>query len=195
MNTKAALLIIDLQNDFCPGGALPVPHGNLVVEPLNRLAARCAAAGIPVLASRDWHPAETSHFSVFGGVWPVHCIQGSPGAAFHPDLRLPERTRIISKGCTADADAYSAFEGADADGTPFREVLEALGVGQLYVGGLATDYCVRSTVLDALKAGCEVFVLTDAIAGVDVTPGDSQRALEEMKNAGARLCASGEVEV
>lgn len=194
MNVKkdAALLLVDVQNDFCPGGALPVPDGDKVVVPLNGVASCFAAAGVAVVASRDWHPAVTSHFREFGGVWPPHCVQGSLGAAFHPVLRLPGATVIISKGSSPDADSYSAFDGRSDDGILLADILSARNIRQLYVGGLATDYCVRSSVLDALSAGYEVTVLVDAIAGVDVTQGDSERALEEMRSAGASFCTTGE---
>lgn len=192
MKNDAALLIVDVQNDFCPGGELAVPGGDRVVEPLSRVAGCFAAAGLPVLATRDWHPPVTMHFSGFGGVWPPHCVQDSPGAAFHPALRLPEGTLVISKGSDPDSDSYSAFEGLSADGSSLRDILAALHVRHLYVGGLATDYCVRSSVLDARKTGLEVTVLTDAIAGVDVAAGDCEKALEEMERAGAAFCTTDE---
>jgi nicotinamidase/pyrazinamidase len=192
MNNGEALLIVDVQNDFCPGGALAVPGGDRVVEPLSRVAGYFAAAGLPVLASRDWHPAVTIHFNGFGGVWPPHCVQHSPGAAFHSALRLPKETLVISKGSEPDSDAYSAFDGRGADESAFGKILADLDVRHLYVGGLATDYCVRSSVLDARKAGLEVTVLTDAIAGVEISDGDSEKALQEMGRAGARFCTTDE---
>jgi len=183
----AALLIVDIQNDFCQGGALPVPDGDRVVEPLNRAAERFAAAGLPVLATRDWHPPITRHFREHGGLWPPHCVQGSAGAAFHPDLRLPEGTLVISKGIDPERDSYSAFEAVTDDGRSLSEYLAAEAVRHIYIGGLTTDYCVRFTALEALQAGFEVTVLTDVVAGVDVNPGDSARAMEEMGRAGARF--------
>jgi len=185
MTTNSALLIIDVQNDFCPGGALPVPEGDRVVAPLNRAAELFAAARLPVVASRDWHPAVTSHFSDFGGIWPSHCVQGSLGAEFHPHLQLPQGYLLISKGLETDTDNYSAFDGRLADGRSLQELLAGLGIVKLYVGGLATDYCVKESVLAALRTGLKVIVLEDAIAGVDVTAGDSLRAMDEMKAAGA----------
>jgi len=187
MERGSALLIVDVQNDFCPGGALGVPDGDRVVEPLSRAAQRFLDAGLSVFASRDWHPAVTMHFSEYGGAWPSHCVQGSRGADFHPGLRLPAGTVIISKGTDPDCDSYSAFEGIRDDGATFGSCLAALGVVHLYVGGLATDYCVRSSVLDALGAGLRVTVLTDGVAGVDLKPGDSDRALEEMAKAGVQF--------
>jgi len=187
MKKGAALLIIDVQNDFCPGGTLPVPAGDLVVAPLSRVAALFAAAGLPVLASRDWHPAITGHFIEYGGSWPRHCVQGSSGAAFHPELQLPPGCLVISKGFDAASDGYSAFDGRLEDGRSMQQLLADLEVTQLYVGGLATDYCVKETVLAAVRSGIKVTVLEDAIAGVDLHPGDSLRAIETMKFAGVHF--------
>lgn len=192
MVRNAALLLVDVQNDFCPGGALAVPGGDRVIEPLGKAAKSFAAAGLPVLASRDWHPPVTSHFSGYGGAWPPHCIQGDYGAEFNPALMLPAATQIISKGTGPDSDDYSAFDGRSADGLSLADVLKSQNVQRLYVGGLATDYCVRSTVLDALRRGFEVTVLTDAVAGVDINPGDSDHALEEMRGAGALFAPASE---
>lgn len=193
MERNAALLIVDVQNDFCPNGALPVPDGDRVVAPLNRALERFATAGRPVLASRDWHLPTTKHFQEHGGIWPVHCLQGSPGAAFHPDLRLPSDTVVLSKGIDTEQDGYSAFEALADDGRTLEEVLTSQGVRHLYVGGLASDYCVRSSVLDALRLGFSVTVLTDGVAGVDVQPGDSARAVAELGRAGAQFCTVDEL--
>lgn len=185
--TRDALVLVDVQNDFCPGGSLAVPEGDRVVPVLNHYVARFAGAGAAVFASRDWHPAKTRHFQADGGAWPPHCVQGTPGAAFHPALTVPVETVVVSKGMDPDQDAYSAFQAEDPAGRPFAAVLKERGVRRLYVGGLATDYCVRATVLDALRAGFEVLVLADAIRAVDVTPGDGERAIAEMREAGARF--------
>jgi nicotinamidase/pyrazinamidase len=185
MVNENALLVIDVQNDFCPGGALPVPEGDRVVPVLNAYIERFRAAKAPIFATRDWHPAVTTHFKEHGGLWPPHCVQGTPGAAYHPDLLLPPETIIVTKGDAPDADAYSGFQGHTDDGRPLAEVLRERGIRHLYVGGLATDYCVRASVLDALRAGFHVTLLEDAIRGVDVQPGDSERAIEEMRAAGA----------
>ncbi|HEU5329254.1 MAG TPA: bifunctional nicotinamidase/pyrazinamidase [Thermomicrobiales bacterium] len=182
-----ALLIVDVQNDFCPGGALAVAEGDAVVPVLNEYIARAQAAGMPIFASRDWHPPVTRHFALYGGPWPVHCVQGTPGAAFHPDLRLPPGTPIATTGDTAEDAGYSMFEGTLDDGRPLADALRERGITRVHVGGLATDYCVRATVLDALHQGFEARVLTDAARGVNVTPGDDQRALDEMAADGARL--------
>lgn len=187
MKERPALLIVDVQNDFCPGGALQILDGARVIEPINRAAQRFASMGLPVLASRDWHPPITSHFSSFGGIWPVHCVQGTMGAAFHPNLQLPEGTIILSKGTDPDLHGYSAFEGVTAEGEPLATILEELQVTGIFISGLATDYCVLSTAREALKLGYMITVLTDAVAGVDRTPGDSARALEELQTAGAEL--------
>ena len=187
MHEKAALLIVDVQNDFCPGGALQITDGDRVVEPINRAAQLFAAAGLPVLASRDWHPPDTRHFRAFGGVWPVHCVQGTSGAAFHPALRLPEGTVVLSKGIDPELDGYSAFEGVTVDGRMLAELLRELQVRKLYISGLATDYCVLCTTREALRSGFEVTVLTDAVAGVDLIAGASADAIEDMEKAGARL--------
>lgn len=182
-----ALLLVDVQNDFCPGGALPVPHGDAVVPVLGRYIDGARQSGSPVYASRDWHPRHTRHFVDGGGPWPPHCVQGTPGAGFHPGLALPENTIIITKGDDPEDDGYSAFEGADSAGTALAESLRRLDVDRLLVGGLATDYCVRASVLDALRYGFDTVLLTDAIAGIDVNAGDVRNAVAQMKKAGARF--------
>jgi nicotinamidase/pyrazinamidase len=157
------------------------------VPSLNGYIADALADGSPVYASRDWHPAVTRHFKPYGGEWPPHCIQHTEGAGFHPDLRLPATAVIISKGQDPGKPGYSAFEGRTTDGRALVDDLRARGVDRLLVGGLATDYCVRQSVLDARRAGFDVTVLGDAVAGVDVQPGDSRRAIEEMRQAGATI--------
>jgi nicotinamidase/pyrazinamidase len=190
---RDALIVVDLQNDFCPGGTLGVPGGHAVVPVMNRYLEHFGAAGAPVYLSRDWHPAVTRHFKAHGGVWPPHCVQDTRGAEFHPELAPPADAMVVSKGMDPDQDAYSAFQAEDAAGRPFLAVLERRGVRRLYVGGLATDYCVRATALDAVRAGLDVVVLTDAIGAVDLEPGDGTRALEEMRAAGARLATRKEL--
>jgi len=180
-----ALVIVDVQNDFCPGGSLAVPEGDKVVPVLNQYIAHFAAVKGPIFASRDWHPAVTKHFKAYGGIWPPHCVQGTRGAEFHPDLKLPREAVVVSKGMDPNADAYSCFQAEDSNGMPFAAALGEWGVQRLFVGGLATDYCVKSTVLDALREGFQVVVLDDAIRAVDVTPGDGARALQELTAAGA----------
>jgi nicotinamidase/pyrazinamidase len=180
-----ALVIVDVQNDFCPGGALAVPGGDRVVPVLNRYIERFRRLKAPIYASRDWHPAVTKHFQAHGGAWPPHCVQGTKGAEFHPALALPPEAIVISKGMDPAEDAYSCFQAQDPDGMDFAVSLGESGIQRLFVGGLATDYCVRSTVLDALHEGFQAVVLQDAIGAVDVKPGDGERALAEMRAAGA----------
>ncbi|HWH78170.1 MAG TPA: bifunctional nicotinamidase/pyrazinamidase [Candidatus Binatus sp.] len=187
MEKNAALVIVDVQNDFCPGGALAVAEGDQVLRTLNLYIARFRASGLPIFATRDWHPAKTSHFKQFGGQWPVHCVQGTSGAEFHAALELDSQAVIVSKGMAADADSYSGFDAVDAAGVGLAELLHRTKTTRIFVGGLATDYCVKQTVLDGLKQGFAVVVLKDAIRGVDLNPGDSARAMEEMARAGAEL--------
>ena len=190
MQGKDALIVVDVQNDFCPGGALGVEGGDKIVPILNGYINRFAAAGLPIVVTRDWHPRQTSHFKGYGGVWPVHCVQNTPGAEFHRDLKLPPNSILVSKGLGADEDAYSAFQAADDAGAPLAKLLRGLGVGRIFVGGLATDYCVKHTALDGLREGFAVVVLGDAIRGVDLQPDDSARALGEMRAAGVSTLAS-----
>jgi nicotinamidase/pyrazinamidase len=185
MRQGDALLVIDVQNDFCAGGSLEVPGGDEVVPVLNEYARRFHAAGLPVIATRDWHPPQTRHFVTGGGTWPPHCVQGTRGAEFHPDLRLPEGTVIVSAGMDPNEDGYSAFEGVTEDGRALADLLRELGVRRVFIGGLATDYCVRASALDARRAGLEVVVLTDAVRAVNLQPDDGVRALAEMRAAGA----------
>ena len=184
---RPALLIVDVQKDFCPGGALAVPDGDRVVPALNRHAADAAARGWPVYASRDWHPPVTRHFQPYGGDWPPHCVQNTEGATFHDDLRLPDSAIIVSKGLAADSHGYSALEGYTPNGKTLLAELQERQIDHLYVGGLATDYCVKHSVLDARRAGLQVTVLGDSIAGVDVKPGDSAHAMADMRAAGAEI--------
>jgi nicotinamidase/pyrazinamidase len=178
----SALLLVDIQRDFCAGGALAVPGGDAVVPAANRWIERAREQRVPVIASRDWHPADHVSFRERGGPWPPHCVQGSRGAEFHPDLRVPADALVVSKGSTPDHDAYSDF-----DGTGLAERLRALGVARLFIGGLALEYCVRATVLDALAAGFEVHLLCDATRALEVHPGDADAALAEMTRAGAAV--------
>jgi nicotinamidase/pyrazinamidase len=183
MASHSALLVVDVQNDFCAGGALAVDSSVNVVAALNRHIPEFVRAGATIYASRDWHPLQTNHFKTHGGPWPVHCVQGTAGARFHPDLRIPADAIVISKG-TDPADAgYSAFDGTTDDGRRFLDDLRQRHIDHLYVGGIATDYCVRHSVLDALDAGLTVTLLDDAIAGVDSR--GSAEAIDEMRRKGA----------
>jgi nicotinamidase/pyrazinamidase len=176
----SALLIVDVQRDFLPGGSLAVPQGDEVVPVLNRYIQMARRHRLPVFASRDWHPQRHCSFRSQGGPWPPHCIAGSPGAEFAPGLALPADALLISKATQEAPDAYSAFSGTD-----LAARLRSLGVKRLLVGGLATDYCVLNTVRDALAAGFEVRLLADAIRAVNVEPGDGERAEREMQVSGA----------
>jgi nicotinamidase/pyrazinamidase len=191
---SSALLIVDVQNDFCPGGALPVAGGDEVVGVLNRIAARASALGWPVYASRDWHPPDSVHFADNGGRWPVHCVAGTEGARLHPELKLPAGAMIVSKGTMPESQGYSAFEGTVAGRGWFADDLEARGVTHLLVGGLATDHCVRASVLDALGRGYDVTLVEDAVRAVNLTPDAGADAIEDMRKAGADIVPSESVE-
>lgn len=175
-----ALLIVDVQNDFLPGGALAVEQGDAVIPALNRYIDAFVTRGLPVVATRDWHPEAHCSFREQGGPWPPHCRANTEGAEFARQLGLPADATVISKATTPDQDAYSGFQGTDLD-----QRLQAAGVRRLYVGGLATDYCVLNTVRDARRLGYEVMLLADAIRPVDVQPGDGQRAEADMLDLGA----------
>ena len=180
-----ALLVVDVQCDFLPGGSLAVLGGDAILAPLNATLGHFEARRLPIFASRDWHPADHCSFQVHGGTWPVHCVADGPGAAFPAGLRLPASTGIVSKGCHAERDAYSAFGETD-----LHRRLRALGVQRVFVAGLTTDYCVLATVLDACALGYSVVVLQDAIAAVALQPGDAERALERMRASGAEFIDS-----
>ena len=179
---KKALIVVDVQNDFCPGGSLAVANGDEVVAPLNKLIKEFLDRGEPVFKSHDWHPATAKHFAAYGGIWPVHCVQNTPGAEFHKDLSDDPRITIISKGIDESADGYSAF-----DGTSLAQILHDEGVTEVWVGGLATDYCVKHTVLDALHQGFEVKALADSMRPVNIKPDDGALAIAEMRSAGAEI--------
>jgi nicotinamidase/pyrazinamidase len=191
MNRKiddTALTIIDVQNDFCPGGSLAIQEGDQVVDVINRLFPLFPF----VVATQDWHPADHISFKAQGGPWPPHCVQGTWGAEPHPDLHR-ERVDVYLRKASPDSDAYSGFEAIDDQGHSLDQVLTSHKVKRLCVVGLATDYCVRVTTLDALKAGYEVWLVTDAVRAVNVAPDDGDNALREMSRNGARLVTSGEL--
>jgi nicotinamidase/pyrazinamidase len=185
MQAKDALIIVDVQNDFCPGGALAVSGGDEVVPVLNRTIERFTEAGLPIFATRDWHPEKTNHFKTYGGIWPVHCVQGTGGAEFHAKLKLGNDAVVVSKGIASDEDSYSGFQATDASGTRLAELLRRKEIERIVVGGLATDYCVKHTVLDGLSEGFKVVLLTDAIRAVELNPQDGEIAINEMARAGA----------
>jgi nicotinamidase/pyrazinamidase len=182
LGQKDCLLLVDVQNDFCPGGALAVAGGDEVVPVLNGLIRAAIDGGAAVAASRDWHPSDHVSFAERGGAWPAHCVRETDGAGFHPGLRLPAGVLIVSKAMEASRDAYSAF-----DGTGLAEKLRARGVARILVGGLALDYCVKATALDAAAAGFDVRLIRGATRAVNLEPGDGERALDEIRRAGVAI--------
>ena len=184
MQTGDALVLVDVQNDFLPGGSLAVPEGDQILTPIKRWLAEFIRAGLPVFVTRDWHPTDHCSFRAHGGPWPPHCVAGTGGAQFPSGLGLERDPRItvISKGTSPEADAYSGFEGTD-----LHARLQSAGVRRLFVGGLATDYCVLNTVLDARRLGYEVELLERAIRPVEVHAGDGAKATAAMIDAGATL--------
>jgi nicotinamidase/pyrazinamidase len=181
-----AVLLVDPQNDFCPGGSLAVAEGDRVMPVLNRWAAAAQRANVPVFVSRDWHPERTTHFQVHGGVWPPHCVKGTRGADFHPDLSLPANAVVVSKGMGETEDAYSAFQARDDQGTLLADLLRERGVTHIYVMGLATDYCVKASAIDGVAAGFKVTVVEDGCRAVNLQPSDGAAAMEAMVSAGVR---------
>jgi nicotinamidase/pyrazinamidase len=185
----AALILVDIQNDFCPGGALAVSEGDQIVPAVNRL--------IPVfrlvISTQDWHPANHISFKDRGGPWPPHCVQGTRGAELHADLQTEAIAHYFRKASSPDKDDYSEFAGKDDQGRTLNEVLRSRAVKKLYVVGLATDYCVLETVLDGLKQAYEVYAVTDAMRAVNVNPADGEEALQKMASTGAHLVTSDEV--
>lgn len=175
-----ALVITDVQVDFLPGGALPVPEGDQVIPVLNDYIKIFGKIGTAIFATRDWHPPNHISFTTQGGSWPPHCVQLSEGARFHPDLKLPEGTVVISKAMDALKESYSSF-----DSTDLAHTLELQGIYRLFVGGLATDYCILNTVLDARKLGFETVLLSDAVRGINLKPNDVEKAIEKMIAKGA----------
>ena len=179
-----ALVIVDVQHDFLPGGALGVAEGERIFAPIDKLAPRFAR----VYATRDWHPANHSSYEQHGGPWPVHCVANTHGAAFHPRLPLAQVDRVVDKGIVVETDGYSGFAATALD-----DDLRAHGVRRVFVCGLATDYCVKATALDARDAGFDVVVLEDASAAVNVQMGDEARALDELRAAGVAIARSSDV--
>ncbi|MCC6545507.1 MAG: isochorismatase family protein [Nitrospirae bacterium] len=176
-----SLIIVDVQNDFLPGGSLAVPHGDAVVPVLNRYITAFTARALPVYVTRDWHPVNHCSFKAQGGPWPPHCIAETSGAQFAGNLKYPTGTIVISKATAPDKDAYSGFDGTDLDARLCEQTIK-----RLFVGGLATDYCVLNTVRDARRLGYEVYLLADAIRAVNVKPDDGRQAEEEMDRLGAK---------
>lgn len=179
-----ALLVIDFQNDFTAGGALAVPEGDEIAGPVSRLAHHFDF----IVATRDWHPPDHASFETQGGPWPVHCVRGTHGADFHPAMTDIDLDAVVDVGKGRDDEGYSGFEKSELE-----QILRANAIDEVYVCGLATDYCVRASTIDACGTGFDVTVVEDAVRGVEVNPGDSERAFADMREAGARVATSDEV--
>ncbi len=182
---KQALIVVDIQRDFCPGGALPVADGDKIIPAVNELIRAFEREGLPVFLTRDWHPKNHISFKAYGGVWPPHCVRNTPGASFHPLLAVPSTAEVIDKGTLRTDDTYSNFQGTD-----LAQRLHSLQVKRIYVVGLATDYCVMNTVVDGVARGFETYVITDCVRGVNVKPTDSATAMRTMVSRGARQMTS-----
>ena len=180
-----ALIVVDIQRDFCPGGALPVTNGDKIIPAVNELVRAFEKASLPVFFTRDWHPRNHISFKASGGMWPPHCIRNTPGASFHPSLKVPRDADVIDKGTLQAEDAYSGFQGTDLE-----QKLNDLHVVQIYVAGLATDYCVKNTVVDGAAKGFDMWVITDCVKGVNLKPTDSDTALRTMLSQGAKKMTS-----
>ena len=178
-------MVVDVQRDFCPGGALAVKDGDEVVPAINRVVATFERAGLPIFFTRDWHPTNHISFNSQGGIWPPHCVQRTPGAEFHPSLRVPLGALVISKGDDPGAEAYSGFQGTD-----LKARLRKIGVRKIFVCGLATDYCVKESVMDARRAGFAVDVVKDCIRAVDAKVRDGEKAISAMRRSGAKMTDS-----
>lgn len=181
VDEQDALIVVDPQNDFCPGGSLAVPHGDDIFPIVNSIMPRFRH----VLATQDWHPRAHRYFQTYGGPWPYHCLQGTPGADFHPSLDIGLIQDVVQKGTNPELDGYSGFAGTD-----LAERLRRRGVQRVFVAGLATDYCVKATAIEAGEHGFETYVLTDAIRPVELVAGDGERALQAMAEAGGHLITS-----
>ena len=184
---RLALVVVDVQRDFCPGGRLAVGGGDSIIPKLNGVIEAFERARLPVFFTRDWHPADHCSFKAEGGDWPPHCVMGTTGAEFHPELDVPPGSAVISKGSQPSAEAYSAFQGTD-----LAEQLARWHVHEVMFGGLATDYCVKESVLDAIKAGFVASVMKDCVKGVNLKRSDSALALRAMQSGGARMVSSAE---
>jgi nicotinamidase/pyrazinamidase len=188
-----ALVVVDVQNDFLPGGALGVPGGDRIIVPLNNVIRIFSRAALPLFFTRDWHPRDHCSFRENGGPWPAHCVQHTRGAEFSDMLTIPENAFIVSKATSSGEEQYSTIQGRTIEGDPLGERLRRLEVQRIFIGGLATDYCVLNTVIDARVLGFEVFVLTDAIQAVNVNPEDGEKALHTMQDRGARFIRSQDI--
>jgi nicotinamidase/pyrazinamidase len=191
MKANKALLVVDIQNDFCPGGALGVREGDQIIPVVNKYVVLFLKKHLSVFVSRDWHPEDTKHFRESGGPWPAHCVRNTEGAEFHPDFHVPEQAIILSKGTSPELDGYSVFEAQDSQKKLFIELLKEMNIDELYIAGIATDYCVKWTSLDAIKNNFIVHVLVDAIKGVDQA--DSERTINEIVAKNGKLKTYPEV--
>jgi nicotinamidase/pyrazinamidase len=185
MSRKKALIVVDIQNDFCPGGSLAIKQGDRIIKPINELISAFEKARLPILFTRDWHPVDHCSFKARGGPWPPHCVMGTYGARFHPSLKVPPKAIVINKGTKRNSDAYSGFQGTELAGR-----LRALGARELLVCGLATDYCVKNTVLDAIEQGFGATVIVDCTKGVNLVRTDSANAVRSMTSKGANKLSS-----
>lgn len=185
MISTHALLVIDIQNDLFSEGQFSIPESETILPLVNRYILNFKSSNLPIIASRDWHPLITYHFDQYGGKWPIHCIANTWGAQFHPKLLLPEKTIVISKGMKANEDSYSAFQGLDGSGRSLSTILFSGGITTLSICGIATDYCIKYSTLHALERGLKVFLLIDAIMGLNLLPSDSTRSIDEMIKSGA----------
>lgn len=189
LNRNDALIIVDVQKCFCSGGTIPVPEGDKIVPIVNEYIKKFEDVGAKIFATRDWHPSNHSSFKEYGGEWPPHCVQETEGAEFHPDLKLPQDTSVISVGVDPFLEGYSGFENSDLE-----HKLKQEGINRVFVCGLATDYCVKHTTLDALDKGFEAVLLMDATKGVDKVPGDVNKAVKEMTKKGAKKATLNDLE-
>jgi len=183
-------VVVDFQNDFCPGGVLAVPGADAIIPAVNTYIRMFSSAGLPVVFTRDWHPPDHSSFREHGGPWPAHCVRGTHGAQIHDDIAIPPRAIFIDKGTDRESEGYSGFES-----TPLEEKLRRLGVRRIFVAGLATDYCVKHTALDALERGFDVVLLLDATKGIGLKDGDIEGSIEQVVKAGGHTASIDQFEL
>ncbi|MFH1079191.1 MAG: isochorismatase family protein [Pseudomonadota bacterium] len=193
LQPEDALSVTDVQNDFLPGGALGVPDGAMIIPSLNRIISLFHKNNLPIFFTRDWHALDHCSFQNQGGPWPPHCVRNTPGADLSSGLNIPESAIIISKGAEKDSEQYSTFYGSDAAGHTQNSLVKKFGVRRIFIGGLATDYCVLNSAKDALSGGYEVYILADAVCAVDINPGDGRRAVEEMVRGGAKIVTTDRI--
>ncbi len=192
---KKALLIVDFQNDFCPKGSLAVKDADKIVSVVNEYISKFNSKSYTIFASADWHPADSKHFDKNGGLWPVHCVAKTKGAEFHPELRISKDVIILHKGTSAEEDGYSAIAAKDEHKKELKRLLIDKHINEVYVCGLATDYCVKSSVLDLVKEGFKVFLLIDAVKAVNLKANDEEKALKEMADAGVVIIKKDEIDI